>query len=219
MDPSCTLPQPQRGGGEWPSQAPKAVPAGARVARGLSADPKVTFIFYMRLRVVARGGRSGEASGAGGLTVDCCEPCMIYEARLNNQQKSYISLYSSAWFVPNHMPDACRCVGSKPHPTLTLYTRVSQHPSANGPCLSTAWGACTAATCTVDMTVAAGDDTAPLSREGAPTFASQYLISALVPMRPLMRPTTPPLVSAVLGAPNAPRHHPAPRERRPGRLS
>ena len=79
------------GGGEWPSQAPKAVPAGARVARGLSADPKVPFIFYMRLRVVARGGRSGEASGAGGLTVDCCKPCMIYEARLNNQQKSYIS--------------------------------------------------------------------------------------------------------------------------------
>ena len=51
------------------------------------------------------------------------------------------------------------------------------------------------------MTVAAGDDTAPLAVEGAPTFASQYLISALVPMRPLMRPTTPPLMSAVLGAP------------------
>ena len=102
----------------------------------------------------------------------------------------------------HHMPLACRCVAQSSHPTL--YTRVSQHPSPNGPCLSTAWGVCTAATCTVDMTVAAGDDTAPLAAEGAPTFASVHLISAPQPHAP----------------PNAPRHHhPAPRERRPGRPS
>ena len=185
------------GGGRVAEPGAEGGSRGARVARGLSADPKVPIIFYMRLRVVARGGRSGEASGAGGLTVDCCELCMIYEARLNNQQKSYISKYNSAWFVPNHMPDACRCVGSKPHPTLTLYTRVSQHPSANGPCLSTAWGACTAATCTVDMHCRRYSTSQPRGRAH---------IRISVPHQ-CPRPHAPP---------NAP-YHPAPRERRPGR--
>ena len=173
-------------GGEWPSQAPKAGRGGSRGGGGCARTAQSVHLSFICGCEWGLGtpspaeGASCEASGAGGLTVDGCE----LEAQLNKSQTILgIRSASSCTDLPNHMPAEVRSSKRTPD-SHSVHESVSQHPSPNGPCLSTAWGVCTAATCTVDMTVAAGDDTEPLAAEGAATFASVASSVPLIPMRP-----------------------------------